>query len=166
MAEPVSAGQNTSGSFASILASITRRGRDKDSWDDSALADDVINLSYEEALRSVRGVHPEPRSDSKALSTPKAISHNLSAGKPRKTASVTIRLSESEQVQLRDRAAEAKLSLSEYLRSCIFEAETLRAQVKEALAQMQTAGAEERPVPKPFPRRRFRLFAWNRNPEA
>jgi len=55
-----------------------------------------------------------------------------------KCASITIRLSQTECGQLRTRAAEAGLSISAYLRSCTFEAETLRSQVKEALAQLRT----------------------------
>ncbi len=53
----------------------------------------------------------------------------------RKRASVTIRMSRGEFAQLQRRAAEAGLTVSGYLRSCTFEAEALRAQVKEVLAQ-------------------------------
>jgi hypothetical protein len=56
-----------------------------------------------------------------------------------KRASITIRLSQAECAQLRQRAAEAGLTVSAYLRSCTFEAESLRAQVKEALAQLRSA---------------------------
>jgi len=55
-----------------------------------------------------------------------------------KSASVTIRLSKAEYAQLRTRAAEAGLTISAYLRSCTLEAESLRAQVKEMLAQFRT----------------------------
>lgn len=65
--------------------------------------------------------------------SPTALENNL------KSASVTIRLSEVESAQLRQRAAEAGLTVSAYLRSCTFEAESLRAQVKEALAQLRPA---------------------------
>jgi hypothetical protein len=61
-----------------------------------------------------------------------------------KSASVTIRLSESESAQLRTRAAESGLTVSAYLRSCTFEAEALRAQVKEALAQLRSSPAGEK----------------------
>jgi len=54
-----------------------------------------------------------------------------------KSASITIRLSKAECVQLRKRAAEAGLSVSAYLRSCTFEAESLRALVKDTLAQLR-----------------------------
>jgi hypothetical protein len=40
-------------------------------------------------------------------------------------------------VQLRKRAADAGLSVSAYLRSCTFDAESLRAQVKDALARLR-----------------------------
>ncbi len=53
-----------------------------------------------------------------------------------KCASITIRLSQTECVQLRARAAEAGLTVSAYMRSCTFEAESLRALVKDALAQL------------------------------
>ncbi|MGA9060294.1 MAG: hypothetical protein WB341_01380 [Terracidiphilus sp.] len=54
--------------------------------------------------------------------------------------SVTIRLSEAECARLRKRAAEAGVTVSAYLRSCTFEAEALRAQVKEALAELRQGG--------------------------
>ncbi len=54
-----------------------------------------------------------------------------------KSASITIRMSTSECEQLRKRAAEAGLTVSAYLRSCTFEAESLRALVKETLAQLR-----------------------------
>jgi hypothetical protein len=56
-----------------------------------------------------------------------------------KRASITIRLSETECAQLRKRAAEAGLTMSAYLRSCTFEAETLRALVKDTMAELQSA---------------------------
>lgn len=66
----------------------------------------------------------------------------------RKAASVTIRLTRAERAQLHQRAAEAGLTISAYLRSCVLEAETLRAQVKEALAQLRQnpAAGEKKPV--------------------
>jgi hypothetical protein len=74
--------------------------------------------------------HFQPKS---SVHLPSAFENNL------KSASITIRLSEVESVQLRQRAAEAGLTISAYLRSCTFEAESLRAQVKEALAQLRSA---------------------------
>lgn len=72
------------------------------------------------------------------------LSHGLSVarGGNRKCASVTIRLSKVESAQLHQRAAEAGLTVSAYLRSCTFEAESLRAQVKEVLAQLRLASSK------------------------
>ncbi|MGA9673022.1 MAG: hypothetical protein WBQ94_27735 [Terracidiphilus sp.] len=61
-----------------------------------------------------------------------------------KLASVTIRMSHEECAQLRKRAADAGLSVSAYLRSCTFEAEALRAQVKDALAQLRSGESREK----------------------
>ena len=63
---------------------------------------------------------------------PTALDRNL------KSASITIRLSKVECAQLRKRAAEAGLTVSAYLRSCTFEAESLRALVKDTLAQLRS----------------------------
>jgi predicted DNA binding CopG/RHH family protein len=60
-----------------------------------------------------------------------------------KSASITIRLSKAECAQLRARAAEAGLTISAYLRSCTLEAESLRAQVKDTLAQLRSEGLKE-----------------------
>ena len=60
-----------------------------------------------------------------------------------KNASVTIRMSKAECAQLHRRAAEAGLTVSAYLRSCTFEAESLRAMVKETLAQMRSTPAQK-----------------------
>lgn len=56
-----------------------------------------------------------------------------------KSASITIRMSEAECERLRQRAAEAGMTISAYLRSCTFEAETLRAQVKEVMTELRAA---------------------------
>jgi predicted DNA binding CopG/RHH family protein len=66
----------------------------------------------------------------------------------KKCASITIRLSKTECDQLRRRAAQAGLSVSAYLRSCTFEAETLRAQVKDVLAELRTAASTEKESPR------------------
>jgi hypothetical protein len=59
-----------------------------------------------------------------------------------KRSSITVRLSATECAQLHQRANEAGLTVSGYLRSCTFEAEALRAQVKEALAELRTGGSK------------------------
>jgi hypothetical protein len=65
----------------------------------------------------------------------------------RRNSSVSLRLNEDESEQLRSRAEAAGLSVSAYLRSCIFEVESLRAQVKEAVAQMRQTTASSAPAP-------------------
>jgi hypothetical protein len=55
-----------------------------------------------------------------------------------KCASITIRVSQEECAQLRRRATEAGLTVSAYMRSCTFEAESLRALVKDTLAQLRS----------------------------
>lgn len=57
----------------------------------------------------------------------------------RRCASVTVRLSKAECAQLQERATAAGLSVSAYLRSCTFEAEALRVQVKDALVELRAA---------------------------
>ncbi len=66
----------------------------------------------------------------------------------RMRASVTLRMSKAELAQLQQRAAEAGLTVSAYLRSCAFEMETLRAQVKQALAELRTARKESSQPPR------------------
>ena len=67
---------------------------------------------------------------------PAALNRNL------RSASITVRLSEAECAQLRRLAAEAGLTVSAYLRSCTFEAESLRAEVKDALAQLRSGSSQ------------------------
>ena len=52
---------------------------------------------------------------------------------------VSIRLNDSEIERLRQRAAESGISVSAYMRSCVLEAEHLRTQVKQALAEMRAS---------------------------
>ena len=59
-----------------------------------------------------------------------------------KEASITIRMSKAECAQLHRRAAEAGLSVSAYLRSCTFEAESLRAMVKDTMAQLRAVTSQ------------------------
>jgi len=87
-------------------------------------------------LNRARSEEPVAETASHAsFGEPKAQERNL------KCASITLRLSQSECAQLRKRAAEADLTVSAYLRSCAFEVETLRGQVKETLAQMRATEA-------------------------
>jgi predicted DNA binding CopG/RHH family protein len=85
------------------------------------------------ASESSQAAEPKPADDFSA-----AFERN------KKCASITIRLSKTECDQLRRRAAQAGLSVSAYLRSCTFEAETLRAQVKDVLAELRTTASKGR----------------------
>jgi len=75
------------------------------------------------------------------------LQHGLGAERRRMT--VSVRLSEQESTQLRQRAAESGISVSAYMRSCVLEADHLRAQVKQALAEMRLVAQSQRPVPLP-----------------
>ncbi|MGA2887167.1 MAG: hypothetical protein ABSE51_03895 [Terracidiphilus sp.] len=70
-----------------------------------------------------------------------------------KDASVTIRMSQTECAQLHHRAAEAGLSVSAYLRSCTFEAESLRAMVRDTLEQLRAATTPTKPTDQAMPSR-------------
>ena len=77
-----------------------------------------------------------------------------------KCASITIRLSRAECAQLRQRASEAGLNLSAYLRSCTVEAESLRAQVRDTMAQMRAEKPNDNHVATTDAGRRW--FDWPR----
>jgi hypothetical protein len=174
-------------SFASFLAGLAApETTGSDEWNVDDLAEDVATISYEQAL-SAHSSHPA--GDGPALSfgvnsaklaagdgavaTAKAAKgRGSSAWAPRagaavdnrKSASITIRLSHAECAQLHERAAAAGMTISAYLRSCTFEVEALRAQVKEALAQFNSASvaplelrAPEKAAP-PFQTWRSRFF--------
>jgi Mobilization protein NikA len=87
----------------------------------------------------------EPAGDASPIATEAACGKRPGAAVPtqvtrdesRKRASVTVRMSRAESVRLQQRAAEAGLTVSAYLRSCAFEVETLRAQVKQTLAELR-----------------------------
>ena len=144
-------------SFADVLASMKEGRNALDAWDDSLLADDIANISYEHALRSERARGTGSNSSRQA-----AASGGLAIRESkRRTASITIRVSQDEQQQLHERAAEAGLSISAYLRSCIFEAESLRTQVKQALLQMRAGRnvGDATSNTAPVSARRFGLFS-------
>jgi predicted DNA binding CopG/RHH family protein len=153
-------------------------------WSNSDLGEDVATLSYEQALRARTRYLSANRSD--ALPMPldrlyadvdadvetdadvKAAIEGFAADNATaqqlalasdgdlRSASVTIRLSKTECARLRQRAAQAGLTMSAYLRSCALEAETLRAQVKQALAEIKAGstgtGEQATPTAKPSPR--------------
>ncbi|HSZ16730.1 MAG TPA: hypothetical protein VK764_06490 [Terracidiphilus sp.] len=153
--------RTTPSSFAGFLARFAAPSPTTDRWNDDALADDIATLSYEQALRTHTRFHPSSQpspSDldlpGSRLPTPAAASAQATAAagpasipaclaESRKSSSITIRLSSAECEQLRRRAAAAGLTVSAYLRSCIFEVESLRAQVKDTLAQLRSGPAVE-----------------------
>lgn len=179
-------------SFANLLAALAapeQAATNRDpAWNDDALEDDVATLSYERALRTHARYGPGPPSDHSLTqpSTPRpvdsyevgaspaapssALAESWTTNNPPtaldrnlKSASITIRMSTSECEQLRKRAAEAGLTVSAYLRSCTFEAESLRALVKETLAQLQPEAQKTKPPAPARPRRswpRHSCFAW------
>jgi hypothetical protein len=79
-----------------------------------------------------------------------------------KDASITIRMSKAECAQLHRRAAEAGLTVSAYLRSCTFEAESLRKMVKDTLAQLRSVPPQAKPAASAKPRRLWfgKLTRW------
>ncbi|MGD0630196.1 MAG: hypothetical protein ABR987_12630 [Terracidiphilus sp.] len=88
---------------------------------------------------------PEPARSAWVADPEPEAAHEISPAHDRnlKSASITIRLSKGECAQLRQRAAEAGLTISAYLRSCTVEADLLRAQVKDTLAQMRAEAPKE-----------------------
>lgn len=163
-------------SFAGLLAALTAPRPEAGEGD--GLEDDVAVLSYERALKAHARYRPalmaEDESGPRALAggegvapaTPDGLvagglgGGGLGAGRNGKGASVTVRISQAECAQLRGRAVEAGMTVSAYLRLCIFEAESLRAQVKQALAELRAA--------QQTPRRGWlRLFRrWRRGVDA
>lgn len=78
-----------------------------------------------------------------------------------KSASITIRMSRTECAQLRKRSAEAGLTVSAYIRSCTFEAESLRALVKDTLAELRsTSNRAEKAVVSHAQPRSQRRYGW------
>jgi len=147
-------------SFAGMLAALAAPVDElAPAWEDDGLQDDVATFSFS-ALRAetartaqsapLRAAHPAAGSADSEIARAEitAPDRNL------KYASITIRLSQAECAQLRERAAEAGLAVSGYLRSCIFEVESLRGQVKETLAQLRSASPSGR-GPAAAPDRRF-----------
>jgi Mobilization protein NikA len=148
--------------FAGLLAAFARSDdKPLPPWNDDGLAEDVATISYERALRAHARYRPRELDDRsltqapgpktapvKTFATGPAIETNEPASVPSglKSASITLRMSHAECEQLRRRAAEAGLTVSAYLRSCAFEVESLRAQVKEAVAKMRLNAPPEAAV--------------------
>ena len=161
---------SSAASFASLLAGLTspkvaaEPAKPTDRWSDDLLAEDVATISYERALQArarylssdglsddARPIEmrEEPQEETAVPPRKPPASVRITEWSPlatlaanRKSASITIRMNEAECRQLRERAAAAGLTISAYLRSCIFEAEELRAQVKQTLSQLRSDPAE------------------------
>jgi predicted DNA binding CopG/RHH family protein len=130
--------------FASLLAALAAPAFEEEAGpipgtSDSHLRDDVLALSCEPGLRAHEAREPQNQD------FPTRREKNY---QEKKSASLTIRMSLAECDQLKQRAAEAGLTVSAYLRSCTLEAESLRAQVKDALAAIRAATPQP-PQPSP-----------------
>ena len=150
MQEPAAASPSSAAaSFAGLLAALTAPPqKPPPASDQDDFADDIVTLSYEQALRThARYRHPQPDDETykemnQAVPDPEPEGPIKSLlGERRKSSSITIRLSQAESAQLHARAAEAGLTVSAYLRSCTLEVEALRAQVKEVLAQLRPSAS-------------------------
>lgn len=91
---------------------------------------------------------PQTKPHGVAANPTRAEQNTEPSPRSRKSASVTVRLTAAEDSQFRARAAEAGLTVSAYLRSCAFEIEDLRAQVKQALVHMREI-EQQSPAPSP-----------------
>ncbi len=151
-----------SSSFAGLLASLASPKPDAgdriSELSTDELGDDVVTLSYERALQNHARYKPREPDEWSLPEAPGSERNDVREGFPAtcggegrsgdaktaddrdlRTTSVTIRLSGAENARLHQRAAEAGVTVSAYLRSCTFEADALRAQVKSALAELRAA---------------------------
>lgn len=152
-------------SFAGLLADFaTPNKKFPPQRDGDGLAEDVVSLTYENALRAharyrplaepsappARLLCPEPpvASSARADADEDPVPNSIAARslEKRKDSSVTMRLTREENERLRQRAAEAGMNVSAYLRSCAFEVEGLRAQVKQTIAELRAAAGEAKPA--------------------
>lgn len=144
-----SAPQSRDRNFADLLAGLALPAKKPPQGDLDGLEDDVATLSYEQALRGRSRSVPPPSPAN--LSSPKPFVSSSSPETPatvsqpraRRSTSVTVRFSASEADQLHALAAEANMTVSAYLRSCAFEVENLRSEVKSTLAKLRSAPAPE-----------------------
>jgi hypothetical protein len=178
----------SSRSFAGLLADFAATDKKPPARDLDFLEEDVASLSYEQALRGRMRFDPPPRL-TEAEPNPVTVAPRsqlraepaangvvrLNPSAPtvttpsplqsrRRSSSVTVRLSAPESERLHLRAAEAGLTVSAYLRSCAFEVESLRAEVKSTLAKLRPGSAPSRITPEAntSARRRSRARFWPR----
>ncbi|MDR3737485.1 MAG: hypothetical protein P4L40_00555 [Terracidiphilus sp.] len=182
---PGSANAISYDSFASALEGFAASPSPAASAVSDGLEDDIATISYEKALRSQARKRPaasvkppspkspamRPQQAPRKQPVPIHIASRTPAATPApakpaylRSASVTVRLTEAEQAQLRERAAAAGISASAYMRSCLVDAEALRAQVKQALEQFRAASAAPAeatpPAPQPPARRSWFFARW------
>lgn len=147
----------TDESFAAFLAKLAEQPASEATHEpDDVLeigepADEVAALSYEHALRAPvkKQVESVPLSAPDAAPATGKTTISLVATEKRKIRT-SICLAPWENALLRQRAEENSLSISAYVRACIFEVEALRAQVKQRMAQVHaTSVTMEFPPPKP-----------------
>jgi predicted DNA binding CopG/RHH family protein len=162
---PTAAAASFAGLLAALAAPRSAAEATTTVWNEDAFEDDVATLSYERALRAHARYRPgdatpsdsagdsgsespgatrisaaSPLPQTHAEVAPQvALNHSTALERNLKSTSITIRMSRAECEQLRKRALDAGLTVSAYLRSCTFEAESLRAQVKEALTRLRTS---------------------------
>ncbi len=134
------------------------------------LADDTVAIGAAYAPSPAPVVSVTGQSEPSEAEREAAESVRRWPGPRRKSVTISVRLSASEAKMLRRRADESELSVSDYLRSCVLEADQLRAQVKQVLAEVRTrapeaappvaAGAIARPAAAHMPRRKSRWRQW------
>jgi len=181
--QPSPASQSFRGLLAALASPPPEEADLAKGWNEGDLGEDVVTLSYERALSAHARYRPAGLSDwpipqprqtvagdtqeeaarpatqvDEGL-TPRASEAPQAANdRDLRCVSVTIRLSKGECTRLHRRAAEAGVTVSAYMRSCTFEAEALRAQVKEALAELKAAASREKPDAPAKERRSW--FGW------
>jgi len=116
--------------------------------------EDASATATHPATRPIANLVPDAMPDLKSI-----LFRTAPVERDLKDASITIRMSKAECAQLHRRAAEAGLTISAYLRSCTFEAESLRTMVKDTLAQLRAATSQAKP-PRSAPSLFSRLAGW------
>ncbi len=178
--QPPPASQSFAGLLATLASPSRREADPATGWNDGDLGDDVVTLSYERALHAHARYQPADKDDSTltqerqtgagiaqdaaklpaapfdgSMSAPASEASRGANDGDLRSVSVTIRLSKAECARLHKHAAEAGVTVSAYLRSCTFEAEALRAEVKMALAELRSAALKDRPAAPAKERRTF-----------
>lgn len=143
--------EHATGSFASLLGRyLAPEPKPAEDMAPDALAEDIAVISYEQALRAHTrhtpaapmpagpASHPEPKT-SRAVDDLPMARPQPKRRIPLKAASVTVRLTDEEQRLLHERAEAAGITVSAYLRSCLFEVEKLRAEVRAAVEGLEAS---------------------------